>query len=105
MAGKVGAQAGVVRLYGKAGLNYHEATNTTVETIATASQTIAYKTTGWSWVFGGGMEAWLGQRQRTAIFADAGILRLKGKADSGGEARIDDRLKFVAFGIKLRLSR
>ena len=104
-AGTVGAQAGVVRIYGKAGMNYHEATNTTVQTIAPLSQTIAYKTKGWSWIFGGGMEAWIGQRQRLAIFGDAGILRMKGNAESGGEARIDDRLKYVAAGVKLRLSR
>jgi hypothetical protein len=60
MAGKVGAQAGVVRIYGKGGLNYHQATTKTAETLATVVQGIEYKTTGWSWLFGGGMEAWRG---------------------------------------------
>jgi len=105
VAGKVGAQAGVVRIYGKAGMNYHQATNTTTQTIDINSQKFEYKTTGWSWVFGGGMEAWLGQRQRTALYADAGIARIKGDAESGGEAKIDDRLKYFAVGLKLRLSR
>jgi hypothetical protein len=103
--GKLGAQAGVVRLYGQGGMNYHEATNTTAETIDVASQTLQYKTKGWSWVFGGGMEAWIGTKQRLAIFADAGIMRIKGKAESGGEAQIDDRLKYVTVGVKLRLGR
>jgi len=85
-------------------MNYHQATNQTVQTL-TNLQTFEYKTTGWSWVFGGGMETWVGQRQRLAIYADAGIVRIKGDADSGGEAKIDDRLKYVAVGVKLRLSR
>src|SRR3954471_3217570 len=34
IAGTVGAQAGVVRIYGKGGTNYHVATNTTVQTAA-----------------------------------------------------------------------
>ena len=104
VAGKAGAQAGVVRIYGKGGLNYHQATTKTAQTIAAIPQAIEYKTTGWSWIFGGGMEAWLGQRQRMAIYADAGIARIKGKVETG-EARIDDRLKYVAVGLKLRLSR
>jgi hypothetical protein len=103
--GKLGAQAGVVRIFGQGGMNYHEATNTTAETIDVSSQTIQYKTKGWSWIFGGGVEAWLGTKQRLAIFGDAGILRIKGNAESGGEAQIDDRLKYVSVGVKLRLSR
>ena len=51
VAGKLGVQAGTVRIYGKAGTNYHEATSTTVETIENISQTFAYKTTGWSWLY------------------------------------------------------
>lgn len=105
IAGKGGAQAGPVRIYGKGGLNYHEATNKTSETIEPLTQTFEYKTTGWSWVFGGGMEAWIGTHQRMAIYGDAGIMRIKGDAESGGEAKIDDRLKYVTVGIKLRISR
>jgi hypothetical protein len=103
VAGKLGAQAGVVRIYGKGGLNYHQATTRTVQTIDNISQVLEYRTTGWSWLFGGGMEAWMGQNQRLAIFADAGIMRIKGASE--GEAAIDDRLKYVAVGVKLRLSR
>ena len=40
-----------------------------------------------------------------AIFGDAGIFRIKGDDESGGEARIDDRLKYVTVGVKLRISR
>ena len=105
VAGKAGVQAGVVRIYGKAGMNYHEATNTTVETIDNQTQTFAYKTTGWSWLFGGGMEAWIGAHQRMAIYADGGLMSIKGKAESGGEALIDDRLRYFSAGVKLRISR
>jgi hypothetical protein len=103
--GKLGAQAGAVRIYGEGGMNYHEATNTTNETIDNISQTFQYKTKGWSWVFGGGLEGWIGAKQRVAVYGDAGVMRIKGKAESGGEARIDDRLKYVAIGVKLRLTR
>jgi len=103
--GKLGAQAGVVRIFGQGGMNYHEATNTTAETIDVNSQTFQYKTKGWSWIFGGGMEAWVGAHQRFAIYADAGIMRINGKAESGGEAQIDDRLKYVTTGVKLRITR
>jgi hypothetical protein len=103
--GKLGAQVGVVRLYGQGGMNYHEATNKTAETIDGISQTFQYQTKGWSWIFGGGAEIWVGEKQRMAIFADGGIMRIKGKAESGGEALIDDRLKYVSVGVKLRLTR
>jgi Outer membrane protein beta-barrel domain len=105
LAGKVGAQAGVVRLYGKGGMNYHQATTKTVQTMVGLSQPFAYKTTGWSWLYGGGMEAWLGQRQRFAIYADAGVMRIKGDAEGGGEAQINDILKYFSVGMKVRLSR
>jgi hypothetical protein len=105
VAGKVGAQAGVVRLYGKVGVNYHQATATTLQTMAGLRQTFAYKTTGWNWLYGGGMETWLGERQRLAIYADAGVMKIKGKDEAGGEAQIDDVMKYVTFGLKVRLSR
>jgi hypothetical protein len=105
LAGKVGAQAGVVRLYGKGGMNYHQATTKTLQTMQGLAQTFAYKTTGWSWLYGGGMEAWLGERQRFAIYADGGVMKIKGKDEAGGEARIDDVMKYVTFGMKVRLSR
>ena len=103
--GKLGAQVGVVRLFGQGGMNYHEATNTTAEKIDVNSQTFQYKTKGWSWVFGGGAEVWVGKNQRLAIYGDGGIMRIKGPAESGGEAQIDDRLKYVTVGVKLRISR
>jgi hypothetical protein len=105
LAGKGGIQAGVVRIYGKYGFNYHEATNTTTETIDNITQLFSYKTTGWSWIFGGGMEAWIGAHQRMAIYGEAGLAQIKGKAESGGEALINDRLRTITVGVKLRLSR
>jgi hypothetical protein len=105
LAGKVGAQVGVVRLYGKGGMNYHQATTTTLQTMSGLRQTFEYKTTGWSWLYGGGMEAWLGQRQRVAIYADGGVMRIKGDAEGGGEAQINDIMKYLSVGVKVRLSR
>jgi hypothetical protein len=105
IAGKGGVQAGPSRIYGKYGVNYHEATNSTVETIDNLTQQFAYKTTGWSSVFGGGLEVWIGTHQRLAIYGEGGVARIKGKAESGGEARIDDRLRYLVAGVKLRISR
>lgn len=105
LAGKVGAQVGIVRLYGKGGMNYHQATTTTLQTMEGLRQTFSYKTTGWSWLYGGGMETWLGERQRVAIYADAGVMRIKGDAEGGGEAQINDIMKYVSVGVKVRLSR
>ena len=95
----------MVRIYGKAGMNYHQATNATGQTITGVTQKFEYKTTGWSWIFGGGMEAWFGERQRLALYADAAIARIKRNADRGGEAKLDDRMKYVPVGLKLRPSR
>jgi hypothetical protein len=105
IAGKAGVQAGPTRIYGKGGFNYHEAVNKTTQTMDNLTQTFEYKTTGWSWLIGGGMEGWLGTNHRMAIYADFAIMPLKGKAESGGEAMIDDSLKVVTVGLKLRLSR
>jgi len=32
-------------------------------------------------------------------------MKIKGKAEGGGEAQIDDVMKYVTFGVKVRLSR
>lgn len=103
VAGLVGAPIGPVRLYGKAGVNYHQATSTTVETIDTVSQTLAFQTKGYGWLFGGGGEGWI--TSRVAIFGEFGVARIKGDAKGGGEAFIDDRLRLLMGGIRIHLGR
>jgi opacity protein-like surface antigen len=103
IAGKVGVPLGPVKLYGMAGANYHEATSTTTQTIAGASQTLEFQTEGWGLLFGGGLDAWIASR--VALYVEGGFAGLKGTAVGGGEAQIDDRLRFILVGVRIRISR
>jgi hypothetical protein len=103
LGGLIGGPIGPVRLYGKAGVNYHQATSTTTETISGASQTFAYRTKGLGWLAGVAGEGWV--TPRVAIFVEGGLARLKGDAEGGGEALIDDHLRLLVAGIKLHIGR
>jgi hypothetical protein len=103
VAGTVGVPIGPVRLYGKGGTNYHWGTSTTKETINSLSQTFEVKTRGWGRGFGGGVEVWVAPA--VALYADAGFAWLKGEPVGGGEARFDDRLRFLMFGARVRIGR
>jgi hypothetical protein len=103
LAGIAGAPIGPVRLYGKAGVNYHQATSTTNETINSATQTFAFRTKGFGWVFGGGGEGWI--TSRVAIFGELSLAKLRGDAEGGGEARIDDRVRLLLGGVRIHLGR
>jgi hypothetical protein len=103
LAGIAGAPIGPVRLYGKAGVNYHQATSTTIQTVGNVSQTIAFRTKGYGWLFGGGLEGWISSR--VALFGEFDLASLKGDAEGGGEALIDDRLRLFMGGIRLHIGR
>lgn len=114
----IGAKAGVpigpVRFYGQAGMNYHEATLTTSntiddktivvddtqQTIPGGTQTFELKTRGWGWLFGGGFEGWVGRR--AAIYAEVTRAKIKGNAQ-GAEGGIDDRATFILFGARVHV--
>jgi hypothetical protein len=103
ITGRVGFPAGPVRLSGLAGTNYHAGTLTTKETIKDQSQTFVVDMRGWGWVFGAGIEIWTAPV--FALYADAGIAGLRGVPVSGGEARFNDRLRFVTIGARVRIGR
>ncbi len=103
LAGLAAAPIGPVRIYGKGGMNYHQATSTTKETIGAASQSFGYRTKGFGWLFGAGLEAWV--TSRVALFGEANIARIKGKSDGGGAPLIDDRLRLFTGGIRVHLGR
>jgi hypothetical protein len=103
LAGTVGAPIGPVRISGKGGTNYHFGTSTTKETINGLSQTFEVKTRGWGWLFGAGAEVWVAPA--VALYADAGFAGLKGGAVDGGEAQLNDRLRFLMFGVRVRIGR
>jgi opacity protein-like surface antigen len=101
--GVVGAPIGPARLYGKAGVTYHQATSTTNETINNATQTFAFRTKGFGWLFGGGAEGWI--TSRVAIFGELGLAKLRGDAEGGGEALIDDRVRLLLGGVRVHIGR
>jgi Outer membrane protein beta-barrel domain len=103
VAGLLGAPIGPVRLYGKAGVNYHQATSTTNETIDGVSQTFAFQTKGYGWLFGGGGEGWI--NSRVALFGEFSVVKIKGDAEGGGEAFLNDRLQLLMGGIRIHLGR
>jgi hypothetical protein len=102
IVGKAGIQAGKARLYGQAGMNYHDAVITTSETIATLGpQRFVTETKGWNPTFGGGLEIWI--NKKIALYGEFDFAQLKGDAEGGGEAKIDDRASFILGGIRLHL--
>jgi hypothetical protein len=103
IAGVLAAPAGPMRFYGKGGMNYHQATSDTSETIGTATQTFQLKTKGWSWLYGGGAEAWF--TRKFGIYGEVGRARVKGDAEVGSTGRLDDRLNYLLFGARLRIGR
>ena len=103
VAGKVGVPIGPVRLYGQAGMNYHQATSLTTETIDTVAQTLQLKTKGWGWLFGGGGEVWLAGS--FALYGELGFAAIKGPNEAGGEGRIDDRVHYIVGGARVRIGR
>jgi Outer membrane protein beta-barrel domain len=100
--GKGGIPAGPVRFFGEGGMSWHESTLTTNERIDLTSQTFTLKTQGWAYVWGGGVEAWIWKK--IALYGDLGVIRVKGDAINGGEAKIDDHIRFLFIGAKFRLT-
>jgi outer membrane protein with beta-barrel domain len=103
VAAKIGIPAGPARIYGLAGGNYHQSTLGSTETIDLATQTFAQKTHGFGWLLGGGTEVWI--TPKVALYGELSLAQIKGKAEDKGEGRVDDRLRFLAIGARIRLSR
>lgn len=99
--GKVGIPLGPVRIYGQGGGTYHEGTTTMVQTIGDASQTVETRTDGWSYTFGGGLEAWISDR--FALYGEAGLTKIKGKERLSGVIEIDDQLTHYLLGLRFRI--
>jgi hypothetical protein len=103
VAAKVAIPAGPARIYGLVGGNFHQSTLNLSETIDSATQAFAQKTHGWGYLFGAGTEIWV--TPKVAVYGEASLAQVKGTAEDKGEGLIDDRLRFVGFGVKVRLSR
>ena len=99
--GVAGVQAGPVRLFGHVGVNYHEATTTTVETLGGGTQKLELQTKGWNPIYGGGAEVWF--KKSLAIFGELDFAKIKGSDEAGGEAVTDDRATAILVGIRLHV--
>jgi hypothetical protein len=114
--GKVGASPGIVRFYGQAGIDYHQATSDTSQTVPDrtitvdgvdevipgGTQTFQLKTEGWGMVFGGGLEVWV--NHNLGLFGEANYAKIKGDRVGGGaEGSIDDWLTYITVGARFRL--
>src|SRR2546428_1769952 len=114
---KVGGGVGPARLYGLGGLNRHEATSTTTETVDDATvvvggvtptikggtQSFGQKSAGWNWLFGGGVEAWF--FRWVAFYGEVSVAKMKSAPTGGGEGGIDDRVLVAIAGARVRLGR
>ena len=115
IAGKVGIPAGPIRLYARAGANYTRAKLATtqtndavtvdiggfVTTTPASTSTVTATTSGWGWIAGGGMEAWLAPA--FALYAEGSAGGLKGKASD--QNQIDNRVLMANFGIRVHLGK
>jgi hypothetical protein len=114
IAGKIGIPFGAVRVYGKAGTNYHRAVAGTSETIDEktitvdgvartipgGTQALELKTAGWGWLFGGGAEVWV--LRSVGVYGEFSRLTLKGNARGGGEGKFDEGVTALTVGLRLR---
>jgi len=103
VGGRVGAPIGPVRLSGLIGMNYQDSVLKTTDTINGASQSAEVETNGWGLAWGAGMEIWVSRR--IAISIDAGVASLKGNPTGGGEVRLDDRLRYISGGVRVRIGK
>jgi hypothetical protein len=116
-AGKLGVPVGPVRIYGKGGANYYRALSSTMqtiddrtvlvgdvtETVKGGTQVLEWETSGWGWMFGGGLEGWV--TPSLAIYWEAGLTKLSGSDRSNGEGQLTDRVTYVLAGLRYRIGR
>jgi hypothetical protein len=90
VAGKGGIPAGPVRVYGKGGINFHQATFTTTQTDEgqSGTQTFELNTEGFGWLFGGGLEVWM--KRWLGVYAEGTFSKVKGNPVDDAEGTMDD---------------
>jgi len=114
-SGKIAIPVARVRMYGKVGGVYHDATFETDQTTDDRTVTVddvpqtvkggrvtyARHTQGWGWTFGGGLDVWL--IPRVGIYGEAVYSQLKGNAIENGEGTLDDHVNSIVFGARVRI--
>jgi opacity protein-like surface antigen len=98
---KLGIPLGPVRLFGQGGGTYHDGTNTMTQTMGGETQVVETRTDGWSYTYGGGLEAWI--NDRFALYAEAGQTKVKGQERLVGVIELDDTLTHYLFGVRFRI--
>jgi hypothetical protein len=102
LGGVVGGAVGGVRIYGRGGATYHRATLTTTETITnTGTQNLEFKTAGWSWYAGGGVELWL--KSFVAFYVDGAVLQLRGGGVGGADGSMEETVITATVGARIHL--
>lgn len=98
VAGKGGIPAGPVRVYGKGGVNFHQATFTTTQTDedGTDTQTFELNTEGFGWLFGGGIEVWM--KRWLGVYAEGTFSKIKGNPVDNAEGTMDDLYFSIVVG-------
>ena len=98
---KIGVPVGPVRIFGQGGGTYHDGNTKMTQTIGEATQVVDTRTDGWSYTYGGGLEAWI--NDRFALYGEAGQTKIKGQERLAGEIEIDDKLTHFLFGVRFRI--
>ena len=103
-AAKVAIPAGPARIYGLVGANFHQSTITLTETDRQRHAGLRPEDARLGYLFGGGTEIWV--TPKVALYGEAEP-RARSRARRRTKAKwlIDDRLRFLGFGVKVRLSR
>ncbi|HEY7286167.1 MAG TPA: hypothetical protein VH497_12025 [Vicinamibacterales bacterium] len=117
IVGKGGVSVGSARFYGLGGANHHEATFNTTQTISDktitvngvnqvvpgGTQSFGQKTSGWSWIAGGGVEGWI--NNWIGIFGEVDIAQVEGSPVVGTGDGIDEQMRMAFFGIRVHIGR
>jgi hypothetical protein len=112
---KIGIPVGRVRIYGKIGGDYHDATFETDQTLDDRTVTVddvpqtikggrvtyALRTQGWGWMYGGGLEVWTAPA--VALNVEAGRAQLKGPGVDKTDGSLDDHVNYVMLGLRVRI--
>ena len=115
IAAKIGIPVARVRMYGKIGRDYHDATFETDQTVDDRTitvddvpttvkggrQTYRLRTQGWGWIYGAGLEVWTAPA--FALYLEAGRGQLKGPGVDKADGSLDDNLNYVMLGARVRI--